>query len=120
MAVLQVLCKGFPQEFVIYFQYVRSLRFDEKPDYAYLRRLFRDLFAKEGKLTPTPSPYVHECVISCPLGWNWDFVFDWTILKYQRSGASGTGDRPLLHDTMSSARPMVADTMDLSQTRMRA
>lgn len=44
----QVLCKGFPQEFVTYFQYVRSLRFDEKPDYAYLRRLFRDLFAKEG------------------------------------------------------------------------
>lgn len=43
-----MLCKGFPQEFVTYFQYVRSLRFDEKPDYAYLRRLFRDLFAKEG------------------------------------------------------------------------
>eukprot|EP00955_Chlamydomonas_euryale_P006528 69138-Chlamydomonas_euryale.AAC.1 len=44
----EVLCKGFPQEFVTYFEYVRSLRFDEKPDYAYLRRLFRDLFAKEG------------------------------------------------------------------------
>lgn len=51
------LCKGFPQEFVLYFQYVRSLRFDEKPDYAFLRRMFRDLFAKEG--------------------WNWDYVFDW-------------------------------------------
>ncbi len=36
------------QEFVQYFQYVRSLRFEDKPDYAYLRRLFRDLFAKEG------------------------------------------------------------------------
>lgn len=36
------------QEFIIYFQYVRSLRFDEKPDYAFLRRMFRDLFAKEG------------------------------------------------------------------------
>lgn len=35
----------------------RSLRFDEKPDYAFLRRMFRDLFAKEG--------------------WNWDYVFDW-------------------------------------------
>lgn len=38
-----------PQEFVQYFQYVRSLRFEDKPDYAYLRRLFRDLFAKEGE-----------------------------------------------------------------------
>jgi len=78
----EVLCKGFPQEFVTYFEYVRSLRFDEKPDYAYLRRLFRDLFAKEG--------------------WNWDFVFDWTILKHQRTlhaGGGGSGlpatERPL-------------------------
>jgi casein kinase 1 len=45
----EVLCKGFPVEFVAYFQYVRSLRFEDKPDYAYLRRMFRDLFAKEGR-----------------------------------------------------------------------
>ena len=44
----QVLCKGFPSEFVIYFQYCRSLRFDDKPDYSYLRKLFRDLFQREG------------------------------------------------------------------------
>ncbi|KAI8472589.1 MAG: casein kinase I isoform delta-like protein [Monoraphidium minutum] len=68
----EALCKGLPQEFVLYFQYVRSLRFDEKPDYAFLRRMLRDLFAKEG--------------------WNWDYVFDWTILKYQR--ANGI-ERPL-------------------------
>lgn len=30
-------------------QYVRSLRFDDKPDYAYLRKLFRDLFVREGE-----------------------------------------------------------------------
>jgi hypothetical protein len=42
------LCKGFPPEFVQYFQYVRSLRFDDKPDYSFLRRMFRDLFAREG------------------------------------------------------------------------
>jgi hypothetical protein len=46
----QVLCKGFPLEFVTYFQYCRSLRFDDKPDYSYLRKLFRDLFAREGEL----------------------------------------------------------------------
>ncbi|GBF96098.1 casein kinase [Raphidocelis subcapitata] len=68
------LCKGFPQEFVLYFQCVRSLRFDEKPDYAFLRRMFRDLFAKEG--------------------WNWDYVFDWTILKYQRASCNAV-ERPL-------------------------
>ena len=43
-----MLCKGFPLEFVTYFQYCRSLRFDDKPDYSYMRKLFRDLFAREG------------------------------------------------------------------------
>lgn len=29
----------------------------------------------------------------CPVpGWNWDYVFDWTILKYQRSNGV---ERPL-------------------------
>ncbi len=33
-----------PAEFVKYLNYVRALRFTDKPDYAYLRDLFRDLF----------------------------------------------------------------------------
>ena len=51
-----MLCKGFPLEFVTYFQYCRSLRFDDKPDYSYMRKLFRDLFAREG---PPPSSLMH-------------------------------------------------------------
>lgn len=94
----EVLCKGFPQEFVTYFQYVRSLRFDEKPDYAYLRRLFRDLFAKEG--------------------WNWDFVFDWTILKYQRT-VSGAAERPVAADTPVTARPSQPEPNEASASRIR-
>lgn len=61
---IEVLCKGFPMEFVTYFQYCRSLRFDDKPDYAYLRKLFRDLFVREG--------------------YQWDYVFDWTVEKYRQ------------------------------------
>lgn len=57
-----ILCRGFPQEFSIYLNYVRSLRFDDKPDYSYLRKLFRDLFVREG--------------------FQYDYVFDWTIYKY--------------------------------------
>mmetsp|Transcript_26882 Transcript_26882/g.43895 ORF Transcript_26882/g.43895 Transcript_26882/m.43895 type:complete len:333 (-) Transcript_26882:875-1873(-) len=62
---VEVLCKGFASEFVTYLNYTRSLRFDDKPDYAYLKKLFRDLFIREG--------YTYDC------------VFDWTILKYQES-----------------------------------
>jgi hypothetical protein len=37
---IDLLCKGFPDEFRIYFEYCRALRFADKPDYSYLRRLF--------------------------------------------------------------------------------
>merc|ERR1712194_570176 len=60
---IEVLCKHFPNEFVTYLNYCRSLRFEDRPDYAYLRRLLKDLFFREG--------------------YQYDFVFDWTILSYQ-------------------------------------
>ena len=34
-------------EFATYQNYVRSLRFEEKPDYAYLRQLIRNLFHRQ-------------------------------------------------------------------------
>ena len=43
-ADVQVLCKGFPAEFAMYLNYCRGLRFEEAPDYMYLRQLFRILF----------------------------------------------------------------------------
>ncbi len=68
MPLPQVLCKGFPQEFVLYFQYVRAQRFEEKPDYAYLRRLFRDLFAKEGKRSAARSAFYAKLL--CQMHWS--------------------------------------------------
>lgn len=47
---IELLTKGYPVDFTTYFQYCRSLRFDDKPDYSYLRKVFRDLFAREGAL----------------------------------------------------------------------
>nr|GMD23693.1 casein kinase I-like [Ipomoea batatas] len=68
---IEVLCKSHPSEFISYFHYCRSLRFEDKPDYSYLKRLFRDLFIREG--------------------YQFDYVFDWTILKYPQIG--GTSSR---------------------------
>ncbi|KAM1361300.1 hypothetical protein COP2_027119 [Malus domestica] len=45
---IEELCRGYPTEFAAYLNYCRSLRFDEKPDYAYLRKLFRRLFYRKG------------------------------------------------------------------------
>lgn len=42
------LCKGFPLEFANYLNYCRNLKFEEKPDYEFLRKGFRELIKKEG------------------------------------------------------------------------
>jgi casein kinase 1 delta/casein kinase I family protein HRR25 len=53
------LCDGIlPEEFATYIDYTRHLPFDDKPNYAYLRGLFRRRFSVEG--------FRH------------DNVFDWT------------------------------------------
>ncbi|KAJ7460377.1 putative casein kinase [Mycena galericulata] len=44
----EILCGGFPTESSIFLNYTRTLCFDNKPDYSYLRKLFRDLFARRG------------------------------------------------------------------------
>ncbi|KAF8392175.1 hypothetical protein HHK36_022517 [Tetracentron sinense] len=74
---IEVLCRSYPSEFISYFHYCRSLRFDDKPDYSYLKRLFRDLFIRE----------VPSLEIFAGAGYQFDYVFDWTILKYPQIGA---------------------------------
>jgi casein kinase I family protein HRR25 len=55
------LTRGLPLEFTMFLNYTRSLRFDDKPDYIYLRRMLRDLYARQR--------YIY------------DYIFDWTIYK---------------------------------------
>lgn len=45
---IEELCTDHPPEFATYLRYCRDLRFDERPDYAHLRTLFRDLYVREG------------------------------------------------------------------------
>ena len=62
---IEYLCKGFPLEFSTYFQYCRSLRFDDKPDYSYLRKIFRDLFVRQGMAFTTPGLTRQACGRFC-------------------------------------------------------
>jgi hypothetical protein len=43
---LEELCTDLPEDFANLIRYTRSLRFEEKPDYAQLRRTFKDLYAR--------------------------------------------------------------------------
>jgi hypothetical protein len=45
---IEALTRGLHQEFADYLNYCRKLRFEEKPDYSVLRKIFRDLAGKQG------------------------------------------------------------------------
>ncbi|ODN74117.1 hypothetical protein L202_07574 [Cryptococcus amylolentus CBS 6039] len=45
---LDDLCEDLPQEFITYLAYCRSLAYTQQPDYDYCRRLFRQVFEREG------------------------------------------------------------------------
>ncbi|KAH9326410.1 hypothetical protein KI387_006588, partial [Taxus chinensis] len=72
---IEVLCSSYPPEFAKYFNHVRKLVFDDRPDYGFLKRMFRDLFVREG--------------------FEFDYIFDWTILKYQQTQIANLPPRAL-------------------------
>jgi hypothetical protein len=45
---IPALCQGCPSQFAEYLAYCRSLKFEAKPNIAYLRGMFRDLFRSQG------------------------------------------------------------------------
>eukprot|EP00928_Gymnodinium_smaydae_P001894 TRINITY_DN10673_c0_g2_i1.p1 TRINITY_DN10673_c0_g2~~TRINITY_DN10673_c0_g2_i1.p1 ORF type:complete len:271 (+),score=30.80 TRINITY_DN10673_c0_g2_i1:65-814(+) len=57
---VEELCGAYPAEFAMFITYCRGLKFDQRPDYAYLRRMLRQLFSD--------------------LGYEHNFVFSWTVL----------------------------------------
>ncbi|CAJ0632313.1 1523_t:CDS:2 [Entrophospora sp. SA101] len=77
----ELLCRTFPNEFAIYLNYTRSLRFDDKPDYSYLRKLFRDLFDDKPDYSYLRKLFRDLFVRE---GFQYDYVFDWTIFKYEK------------------------------------
>jgi hypothetical protein len=60
---IEVLCKSFPDEFSSFINYTRELKFDDRPDYGYLRRLLKVIADREKV--------------------EFDFVFDWVIKRKQ-------------------------------------
>ena len=69
-SLLSSSLQGFPAEFAMYLNYCRGLRFEEAPDYMYLRQLFRILFRT--------------------LNHQYDYTFDWTLLKQKAAASAGS------------------------------
>ena len=45
---VEMLCVGYPSEFVTFLNYARNTLFEDRPDYNYLKRLFKDLYNRLG------------------------------------------------------------------------
>lgn len=71
---IESLCKGFPgkylyfiniilEEIQTFIHYTRDLRFDDRPDYGYLKRLLKNISEKEK--------------------FEFDLIFDWVIKKQE-------------------------------------
>uniref|UniRef100_A0A8C6U588 non-specific serine/threonine protein kinase n=1 Tax=Neogobius melanostomus TaxID=47308 RepID=A0A8C6U588_9GOBI len=99
---IEVLCKGYPSEFATYLNFCRSLRFDDKPDYSYLRQLFRNLFHRQG--------------------FSYDYVFDWNMLKFgaNRAVEDAERERREREDRLRHGRNPAARGMASASGRARA
>jgi len=84
---VETLCKGYPAVFSSYLNYCRALRFDDRPDYAYLRRLFKDLFMREGFVN--------------------DGLFDWSQPVASGEGTEGDSDSRPKAEAMTGADGVV-------------
>eukprot|EP00826_Nyctotherus_ovalis_P025592 TRINITY_DN1984_c0_g1_i16.p1 TRINITY_DN1984_c0_g1~~TRINITY_DN1984_c0_g1_i16.p1 ORF type:complete len:244 (+),score=67.51 TRINITY_DN1984_c0_g1_i16:816-1547(+) len=75
---VESLCKDYPKEFTIYLNECRKLRFDEKPDYGLLRKLFKDLFQEKG--------------------YEYDYIYDWMLQKQGGKQPTVSEQKPFVED----------------------
>jgi casein kinase 1 alpha len=94
---VEILCKGFPAEFAMYLNYCRGLRFEEAPDYMYLRQLFRILFRT--------------------LNHQYDYTFDWTMLKQKAANAASSSTTATANLTTATTAGTTAP-QQLSSTQL--
>ncbi|QBM86295.1 casein kinase I family protein HRR25 [Metschnikowia aff. pulcherrima] len=94
-----VLTKGLPDKFLEYMNYVKNLRFDDKPNYAYLRNLFRDLFKRES--------------------YRYDYVFDWTLYKFQQERQREQGKAGEEQGEQAQADPQLQQLQQQQQQQLQ-
>lgn len=108
---VEQLAIGLPEEFATYLQYVRSLRFQDRPDYAYLRGLFQELYVAEGYDKQDP-------------------VFDWSskikdkaasaIKAVQDQTAPTAGGPPTNVTNITNADPTLQSRLDKTRSGVKA
>ena len=83
---VEVLCADLPIEFSNYLNYCKALRFEDRPDYALLRRNFKDLFGRLGMVL--------------------DYMYDWCLLrKNEQETKNNESNGPERQEEIKQPRP---------------
>lgn len=77
--------ENVPIEFVNFMKYCRDLKFDEKPDYNFLRREFKNLFSSRG--------------------YEYDYIYDWIVLDRKIRRQSAMKQRDLSRSKIRDVSP---------------
>lgn len=109
------LCKGFPAEFRSYFEYCRSLRFEDRPDYAYLKRLFKELFYRAASVSSTSELCFRFWVAS--MAWRLTSVL--TVLVASTLSSSPSPRRRAEHSPSVTTQARVSSTTTCMTGRCR-
>jgi hypothetical protein len=92
---LEELCKGLPKELHTYMQYCRGLKYDEAPDYNYLKRLFKEKLIRDG--------------------YQYDHIFDWILLPLRLKDTTLSNRIPLNRiSKKESSDPALANSCEFS------
>ena len=80
----EILCKGYPNEMVNFINYSRNLKFEDKPDYTYLKNLLKSAM-KENNL-------------------DMDFVYDWSKKSQNKIETKESSSEPKKKSLMKEER----------------
>ena len=105
---VDILCEGLPKEFMLMYRYIRSLRFEDRPDYGYIRRLIRSIFLRSS--------------------FSFDFNFDWVMLDYDFyepinkifAGYEGSNLAALERYLSENKRPLISELREKQAKAMKA
>lgn len=69
----------------MYFEHVKSLGFEDRPDYDYLKRLFRELFFKKG--------------------FSYDNIYDWDLINAPAAAIHASTRETAIQESLPQAQP---------------
>ena len=94
---VEELCRGLPPEFITYVNYCRNLKFEDKPDYTYLKKIFKERFVKEG--------------------FQFDYVYDWILVPMSTRNPTFSTKIPITVELIPNEEQFIKEYQDSDDSK---